>query len=101
LPPYSSAPASIVSAADSQLICRLLRDEASKHASTRTRQGIGWFVVLLSFSVAGHSIARLRGWDMSLSDNLLVWVAGASFAALFVLWRWRRRQAARSVDAAA
>src|SRR5258706_4013418 len=37
----------VVSAADSQLIFPLLLDEACKHASTITRPGIGWFVVLL------------------------------------------------------
>jgi high-affinity nickel-transport protein len=87
----------IVSAADSQLICRLLRDGTATDMSARIRQGIGWFVVLLSFAVAGTTAASLLEANMSFVEGALAWLAAASFAVVFIVWRRRREQVVNSV----
>ena len=51
----------IASTAGSQLVYRVLRSGTSEAATSRLRRGIGWFVVILSFTVALHAIAGKLG----------------------------------------
>jgi high-affinity nickel-transport protein len=85
----------VISAADSQLVCRLLRSDGAARAARRARRGIGWFVVVLSFAVAFDAIGERLGWDASFAAQWMDWAAIGSVAALAALWAWSRRRRAR------
>jgi high-affinity nickel-transport protein len=77
----------VTSTVDSQLVCRLLRSEPT---ASRVRQGMGWFVVLLSFGAAFQALAQRLDWHPLLDAVWLEWLAMASLVALLLLWAWRR-----------
>ncbi len=82
------------SAADSQLVCHLLRDEHDAARARRMRRGIGWFVVVLSFAVAGQGLAQQMHWTMVSTGDWIERAVVASIVVLAALWWWRRRAAA-------
>lgn len=51
----------IGSTATSQLLCRVMRSGRTDASASRLRRGVGWFVVVLSFSVALFAIVEKLG----------------------------------------
>ena len=51
----------IGSTASSQLLCRVMRSGRSDASASRLRRGVGWFVVVLSFAVAGYATLEKLG----------------------------------------
>lgn len=88
----------IASTVNSQLLFRVLGRGAGVATGTRLRRAIGWFVVLLSFTVALQTVTEKLGspigWWAAAADCC----AGAAMLAL-VSWAWQRRHRSRGIEA--
>lgn len=93
----------VTSTADSQLLCRLLRNDNAQAVQLRYRRLVGWFVVVLSFGVALHGIGARLGWFDAVSELAAAAIGAASLAFIALLWfgvrRARRRRAVPAASA--